>query len=1160
MASANATDFAGVNALGKQTSKTKGKKPQNRGSLAVILAGVIGALALLITMICSIVVSEYAVMADWTEGLVAQSLGAETWAGAGTKAEPFEIASELELAQLAVNVNAGVSYKDMYFSLSSTLNLSGKQWTAIGTAANPFSGTFDGKNNSIWYMTGIKPDVAAYGLFGVLGETATVTRVTLFNPIIYGGGDVGSIAGESSGTVSECALLDSYDQYGSYLYENKSLKYLEISNFLMDVGGTNATYSSGTLENKVKNGGTAISGSGNVGGIVGYMNASNSATALILKCLAKAATISSSNNDCGGICGESRANATNTSGSDCRSRIAACLAGDLTVKASTSGSYDAGGIVGFMQAGASNTTTAKSGNSDCFTNLAVNCTITASGNKGSVAGNMSTLNAHGYTRLYDNYSYGCSVTSVYGKKDASGKLYETGNYNTTTVNNVTCTSSSIPSYLSNASSYPQESNPYTWSANWIAITPTQDRGVKNYYTPAPSGLTSYWVTTKSENMTFNINYNLAGGTAGSTRPTTYTYSTSQQTKTLSSPTRSGFTFNGWTASWVDSYAGSTLPSVSGTTLTIRASTYGAFKLTAKWTAASYTISYSLGGGTAGSSKPTSYTVSSSSQTKTVSNPTRTNYIFNGWTVSWTNSTYGGTRPSISGTTLTIPANSYGAITLTASWTQNTFYVYARYNTASNTTSYSQGTTGGSVGFSSSCGYSNTSKSTSSSSVYRYASAATGYAFDGWYNSSALSTRVSTSSSYSSSTGSLYAKFSIQQYTATVKPNGGTWNSSTSDQTKTQYYGTTLALGTPTRTGYDFKNWTMTGSGSLSGSTFTFGAGTATITANWTIKSFAVTVKSNNTSQGTVSGGGTINYGSTTTLVATPAEGHKFLGWKLDSNTNYVSTSATYTPTITAACTYTAYFEILTFTVATSIEGAGGTLTGAGTYNWGTTVTVTAAPQNGYYLAGLYVNNEQVTANASYQYSFVIKENKNVRAVFKISNFLTSANSGGEVRISKTDTTATYTAIAYTGYYLNGWFIDGTLYTRNGATVQDRKITLSRDVAYSVTVNAVFGATSTATPSDNFDKTNGFSICSQTGGEVRVNGYSTSDTTVHVSAVFADFSYVFRGWYLYDSDTALSTEMTCDLNLSDLKGKVLIAKFDVDNTSKNDDTNNTEEVL
>ena len=75
-----------------------------------------------------------------------------------------------------------------------------------------------------------------------------------------------------------------------------------------------------------------------------------------------------------------------------------------------------------------------------------------------------------------------------------------------------------------------------------------------------------------------------------------------------------------------------------------------------------------------------------------------------------------------------------------------------------------------------------------------------------------------------------AKFSIQQYTLTVKPNGGTWSGSTSDQTFTQYYGTTKTIADPAaRTGYTFTGWTKGGTGTWTASskTFTFGAGAGT---------------------------------------------------------------------------------------------------------------------------------------------------------------------------------------------------------------------------------------------------------------------------------------------------------------------------------------------
>jgi len=66
------------------------------------------------------------------------------------------------------------------------------------------------------------------------------------------------------------------------------------------------------------------------------------------------------------------------------------------------------------------------------------------------------------------------------------------------------------------------------------------------------------------------------------------------------------------------------------------------------------------------------------------------------------------------------------------------------------------------------------------------------------------------------------------YTLTLNPNGGL----VTPPSVAQAQGTTYTLPTPTRAGYEFKGWTLLGNGSLSGSTYTFGAGNATVTAHW----------------------------------------------------------------------------------------------------------------------------------------------------------------------------------------------------------------------------------------------------------------------------------------------------------------------------------------
>lgn len=59
--------------------------------------------------------------------------------------------------------------------------------------------------------------------------------------------------------------------------------------------------------------------------------------------------------------------------------------------------------------------------------------------------------------------------------------------------------------------------------------------------------------------------------------------------------------------------------------------------------------------------------------------------------------------------------------------------------------------------------------------------------------------------------------------------------------------------------------------------------------------------------GTVAGAGVFTIGSQVTVTATPAEGSTFLGWRLNGNANYVSTSASYTFTLQATTDLVAVF-------------------------------------------------------------------------------------------------------------------------------------------------------------------------------------------------------------------------------------------------------------
>lgn len=121
---------------------------------------------------------------------------------------------------------------------------------------------------------------------------------------------------------------------------------------------------------------------------------------------------------------------------------------------------------------------------------------------------------------------------------------------------------------------------------------------------------------------------------------------------------------------------------------------------------------------------------------------------------------------------------------------------------------------------------------------------TGYVFIGWNtepngNGTSFSNgqEIKNLTATDGETITLYAQWVKDNYNLTVDPNSGVWNGSTEAQSFNVAYNGTKEISVPTKEGYDFTNWTLTGNGSTmtsltSNSTFTMGAGDATLTANW----------------------------------------------------------------------------------------------------------------------------------------------------------------------------------------------------------------------------------------------------------------------------------------------------------------------------------------
>ena len=230
------------------------------------------------------------------------------------------------------------------------------------------------------------------------------------------------------------------------------------------------------------------------------------------------------------------------------------------------------------------------------------------------------------------------------------------------------------------------------------------------------------------------------------------------------------------------------------------------------------------------------------------------------------------------------------------------------------------------------------------------------------------------------------------------------------------------------------------------------------------------------------------------------------------------------------------------------------ITGGGTYDYHQSVTVSASTNTGYTVDYWLVNNTRVPATSN-TYTFTITQNTTITVYFKSSLAQARATAGGEVRITgndiglnNTSATVTYTALAYNGYYLIGWYLDNTLYNSTAT-----KITLTQSQAQSICVTAVFSTNSTETPNYTFNREDTTTISSSIGGEARMVGYSGEyNETILIATV--QKGYEFTGWYI--DGVLYSTYENITLDTNNYKGKVIEARFElINNGNINDDLNN-----
>ncbi len=487
--------------------------------------------------------------------------------------------------------------------------------------------------------------------------------------------------------------------------------------------------------------------------------------------------------------------------------------------------------------------------------------------------------------------------------------------------------------------------------------------------------------------TYNIAYNMGGGTNYNGAPTTYTYGTGATID--GTPTKDNYTFVGWcTDSELTNCA---------VTQTISTTDSGDKTFWAKWIGNAYTVTLDKNAddATAGT---TSVTAIYDADMPEITLPTRTGYTFDGFYDAQTGGTqYYGKTLCGTGNNVNICGACYTSehvwdktqnTTLYAHWTPRTTSKSLDHNGGTNTIStlYAKYDTG----ISTSSDYTNIMTTSANPMPIPTRN---GYVFDGYYPASIThvgsrgdddgtdlvynftDTQIIDANGYITSDGISYfndemtvcsavaslhviaAKWTPATYTITYNLNGGT---NYSGAPTTYMYGTGATIdGTPTKDGYTFVGWCTDETLQDCAATQTISTtdiGDKTYWAKWEANTYTITYKDGST---TLTGltPTTYTYGIGATIDGTPTkDGYTFAGWCTDSELTNCDITQTISTTDIGDKEYWAKWNVITYDI--TYHSNGGTEYTTGHYTIESDdITLPEPIKEGYGFAGWYDNSE-----------------------------------------------------------------------------------------------------------------------------------------------------------------------------------------------------------
>ena len=346
-----------------------------------------------------------------------------------------------------------------------------------------------------------------------------------------------------------------------------------------------------------------------------------------------------------------------------------------------------------------------------------------------------------------------------------------------------------------------------------------------------------------------------------------------------------------------------------------------------------------------------------------------------------------------------------------------------------------------------------------------------------------------------------AYFSPIDYTITTEVTP--LNSGTVTGDGIYHYGDTITLEATANPGFVFEHWNDSVTDNPREVIVT---GDQTFIAHFGIQQCLVTTEVTPEGAGTVTGGGTYDYGETITLTAQNNTGYVFIMWEDGETTN------PRTVVVEGDTTFTAVFKPLQYEITTECDPVeGGTVSGAGTYDYNSIATLTATPNENYIFLcwsdGIVSNPRSVTVTGNANYKAMFHHNGTPQYTITVTanNPLlgTVTGSGTYPEGSIIEISATPIADAY----FAAW--------DDGNTDNPRSVVVTQDMEF----EAIFKVTEVY-----------YTITVRSGnpllGSTYGSGFYPANQTINIGAV-PNTGFHFSGWQDGDMNNPRTITVTGD---------------------------------